>query len=129
MRYAGEYLLPATQLPYIPQGPAVWRIACRAAADSNTVLEPGQTQADVDAAAAAENLAAAVGHLLREPLERRSRGHAAAQAAAKLASGLVSTVWHVLDDVVVAPALGKFLEAEQQARRERSEQREQERRR
>lgn len=27
------------------------------------------------------------------------------QAAAKLASGLVSTVWHVVDDVVVAPAL------------------------
>lgn len=27
------------------------------------------------------------------------------QAAAKLASGLVSTVWHVVDDMVVTPAL------------------------
>lgn len=118
MRYAGEYLLPATQLPYIPQGPAVWRISCRAADGATApALEPGQSQADADAAAAAENLAAAVGHLLREPLERRSRGHAAAQAAAKLASGLVSTVWHVLDDVVVAPALGEFLKAEGQRRR------------
>lgn len=27
------------------------------------------------------------------------------QAAAKLASGLVSTVWHVVDDMVVTPSL------------------------
>jgi hypothetical protein len=55
LRYRGEYILPATHLPYAPHGPAVWRVA------------------------GADGLAVAVGTLLREPLERRSRGHAAAQ--------------------------------------------------
>jgi len=84
MRYQGDYILPATHLPYNPHGPAVWRVS-------------GE-----------KGLVMAVSTLLREPLERRSRGHAAAQAAAKLASGLVGTVWHVLDEMVVAPALTDF---------------------
>jgi hypothetical protein len=88
MRYQGEYILPATHLPYSPHGPAVWRVAGR------------------------EGLALAVSTLLREPLERRSRGHAAAQAAAKLASGLVSTVWHVVDDMVITPALQEYVAAQ-----------------
>ncbi|WIA36477.1 hypothetical protein OEZ86_007777 [Tetradesmus obliquus] len=87
LRYRGEYILPATHLPYAPHGPAVWRVT------------------------GVDGLAAAVGTLLREPLERRSRGHAATQAAAKLASGLVSTVWHVVDDMVVAPALQDYVAA------------------
>ncbi|KAF6255509.1 hypothetical protein COO60DRAFT_1534606 [Scenedesmus sp. NREL 46B-D3] len=87
LRYRGEYILPATHLPYAPHGPAVWRVT------------------------GTDGLAMAVGTLLREPLERRSRGHAAAQAAAKLASGLVSTVWHVVDDVVVTPALQDYVAA------------------
>lgn len=81
LRYLGEYILPATHLPYHPHGPAVWQVRD----------ETG--------------LVTAVGTLLREPLERRSRGHAAAQAAAKLASGLVNTVWQVLDDHVISPTL------------------------
>jgi hypothetical protein len=59
LRYRGEYILPATHLPYAPHGPAVWRVA------------------------GADGLAVAVGTLLREPLERRSRGHAAAQVCGK----------------------------------------------
>lgn len=86
MRYRGEYILPATHLPYSPNGPAVWRVS------------------------GTEGLTLAVSTLLKEPLERRSRGHAAAQAAAKLASGLVGTVWHVLDDMVIAPALQTFVQ-------------------
>jgi hypothetical protein len=88
LRYRGEYILPATHLPYAPSGPAVWRVA------------------------GAEGLTSAVASLLREPLERRSRGHAAAQAAAKLASGLVSTVWHVVDDMVITPALQAYVTAQ-----------------
>ena len=59
-------------------------------------------------------LASALSTLLRDPLERRSRGLAAAQAAAKLASSLVSTVWTVLDDVVVTPALQAYVNTQQQ---------------
>lgn len=80
--HLGQYILPATHLPYSPHGPAVWRV------DST------------------EELAFAISTLLKEPLERRSRGHAAAQAAAKLATGLVSTVWSVMEDMVLAPAFG-----------------------
>ncbi|GMH33462.1 hypothetical protein BSKO_01296 [Bryopsis sp. KO-2023] len=81
-RFAGQYILPATHLPYSPHGPAVWRVTSE------------------------EDLAYAVSTLLKEPLERRSRGHAAAQGAAKLATGLVSTVWSVMEDMVLEPALG-----------------------
>ena len=56
-----------------------------------------------------DELAAAVSALLRDPLERRSRGYAAAQSAAKLASGLVSTVWHVLDDSIITPSLHNYV--------------------
>lgn len=90
MRYYGDYILPATHLPPSPHGPAVWRVG-------------GE-----------KGLAQAVSTLLREPLERRSRGHAAAQAAAKLVSGLVGTVWHVLDDMVIAPSLQEYVASQQQ---------------
>lgn len=55
LRYRGEYILPATHLPSAPQGPAVWRVS------------------------GAAGLSLALSNLLQEPLERRSRGHAAAQ--------------------------------------------------
>jgi hypothetical protein len=55
LRYRGEYILPATQLLASPQGPAVWRVS------------------------GAAGLSVALNNLLQEPLERRSRGHAAAQ--------------------------------------------------
>jgi hypothetical protein len=55
LRYRGEYILPATHLPYGSLGPAVWRVA------------------------GPDGLCAALTTLLREPLERRSRGQAAAQ--------------------------------------------------
>ncbi|CAD7697115.1 unnamed protein product [Ostreobium quekettii] len=89
LRYQGEYILPANHLPYAPHGPAVWRVS-------------GEV-----------GLAESIGTLLREPLERRSRGHAAAQAAAKLATGLVSTVWSVLDEMVLDPALRKHQEGQE----------------
>ena len=82
-------MLPATHLPR-ESGPAVWRVGSE------------------------EELAAALALLLREPLERRSRGHAAAAGAAKLASGLVNTVWHVLDDQVITPALHAYVQQQQQ---------------
>ncbi|GAX73628.1 hypothetical protein CEUSTIGMA_g1079.t1 [Chlamydomonas eustigma] len=83
------YFLPASQLARGATGPAVWRVD------------------------GVDELAAALTTLLRDPLERRSRGHAAAQAAAKMATSLVSTVWCVLDEQVVTPALQAYV-AEQQ---------------
>ncbi|KAK9824303.1 hypothetical protein WJX72_009288 [[Myrmecia] bisecta] len=73
LRYQGEYIVPATHLPFAPHGPAVWRIE------------------DV------QQLTSAIASLLREPLERRSRGHAAQIAASRLAGSLVGTVWELLD--------------------------------
>jgi hypothetical protein len=87
-RYAGSFILPATALPR-ETGPAVWRVG-----------DTGQ------------ELASAIIHLLKDPMERRSRGHAAAQGAAKLTNGLVSTVWHVVDDTVITPALHEYVEAQ-----------------
>lgn len=55
LRYRGDYILPATHLPAAPQGPAVWRVS------------------------GVGGLSMALNTLLQEPLERRSRGHAAAQ--------------------------------------------------
>ncbi len=81
-----HFVLPATQLSR-STGPAVWRV--------------GSTS----------ELAGALQTLLTDSLERRSRGYAAAQAAAKLASGLVNTVWHVLDDSVITPALHGFVQS------------------
>jgi hypothetical protein len=81
-----HFVLPASQLPR-NTGPAVWLVA-------------GEPE-----------LKSALLTLLQDPLERRSRGHAAAAAAAKLASGLVNTVWHVLDDMVVTPALQAYVQA------------------
>ncbi|KXZ47329.1 hypothetical protein GPECTOR_36g54 [Gonium pectorale] len=88
-QHAGQYLIPATQLPCGPRvGPAVWVVS-------------GE-----------DELASALSTLLRDPLERRSRGRAAAQGAAKLASSLVSTVWNVLEDLVITPALQKYISSE-----------------
>eukprot|EP00798_Chlamydomonas_sp_ICE-L_P006563 gene6563-3215_t len=64
-RYRRECIVPAYQLPQGSCGPAVWVITEE------------------------EELAMAVSKLLSDPIERRSRGYAAAQGAAKLASGLV----------------------------------------
>lgn len=83
MRYSGQYVLSASHLPYHPHGPAVWLVGERSALD-------------------------AVATLMREPIERRSRGHAASQAASRLASNLVSTVWDVVDGSVLEPALLAF---------------------
>jgi hypothetical protein len=55
-----------------------------------------------------ENLAEVVGGLLREPVMRQSRGYVAVQAAARLSSSLVSTIWDVLDGSVLEPALLSF---------------------
>ncbi len=74
------FVLPATQLSR-NTGPAVWHV-------TNS-----------------SDLAAAVLALLTDPLDRRSRGHAAAQAAAQLTSSLVNTVWHVVTESVITPAL------------------------
>ena len=81
LRHTGEYVLSATNLPYHPHGPAVWIV--------------GSHRALIDA----------LSTLLREPIERRSRGHAAAQGAARLATNLVSTVWDVVDASAIEPAL------------------------
>ncbi|GLC73470.1 hypothetical protein PLESTF_001381400 [Pleodorina starrii] len=87
-RYAGQFLIPAAQITSDPRmGPAVWLV-------SNE-----------------DELAAALSRLLFDSIERQSRGRAAAQGAAKLASSLVTTVWSVLEDVVIAPALQQYISA------------------
>ncbi|KAJ9508216.1 hypothetical protein QJQ45_021603, partial [Haematococcus lacustris] len=85
LRYAGRFLLPATSLSPSSCGPAVWQ----------THSHP--------------QLASALLLLLSDPVQRHSRGHAAAQGAAKLASGLVHTVWNVVDDVVISQALNSYV--------------------
>ncbi|MEW5301012.1 MAG: hypothetical protein WDW36_003896 [Sanguina aurantia] len=82
-RYPGLTLLTAAQLPRTSptQGPAVWQVS-----------GPGE-------------LAAALVKLLNEPLERRSRGHAAATAAAHIADSLVGSVWAEVERVVLGPAM------------------------
>jgi len=85
-RFPGERLLPAHRLPGPPIGPCVWTV-------SNE-----------------EELVSAVRRLLLDPLERRSRGKAAAQASASLASNLVTSVWELLDSKVISPKLGSGAE-------------------
>lgn len=79
-------LLTATQITQASptQGPAVWQVS------------------------GVGELSNALVKLLSDPLERRSRGHAAATAAARLADVLVGSVWAELDRVVVGPALNGF---------------------
>lgn len=79
------FVLPASQLSRTT-GPAVWVL---------------QNPSD---------LSTALLTLLQDPLERRSRGAAAASAAAKLASNLVNTVWHVLDETVITPGLHGYVQ-------------------
>ncbi|GIL75662.1 hypothetical protein Vretifemale_5404 [Volvox reticuliferus] len=85
-RYMGQYLVPAAQVTADPRvGPAVWIVSTE------------------------EELAGALSRLLHDTVERQSRGRAAAQGAAKLASSLVTTVWNVLEDMVIAPALQDYI--------------------
>lgn len=60
-------------------------------------------------------LAAALVKLLNEPLERRSRGHAAATAAAHIADSLVGSVWAEVERVVVGPAMAGSISAREPA--------------
>lgn len=94
-RWQRGYVVPASQLPCDTSGPAIWRVGSE------------------------DELTDALLTLLSDPLERRSRGQAAAQAAAKLASGMVGTVWTVLDDAVITPALQEFVarQADRQSHR------------
>ena len=62
----GEYVMPATHLPYGSAGPAVWTV---------------QNE---------HELADVVHVLLSDHLQRRSRAHAASQGASRYAIGLVS---------------------------------------
>eukprot|EP00798_Chlamydomonas_sp_ICE-L_P012675 gene12675-15905_t len=80
-------IIPACHLPRGACGPAVWVV-------SNE-----------------NQLAEAVCKLMRDPVERESRGLAAAQGAAKLASGLVNNVWSVLDGAIIDPALHDYMKA------------------
>eukprot|EP00798_Chlamydomonas_sp_ICE-L_P012677 gene12677-15907_t len=80
-------IIPACHLPRGACGPAVWVV-------SNE-----------------NQLAEAVCKLMRDPVERESRGLAAAQGAAKLASGLVNNVWSVLDGAIIDPALHDYTKA------------------
>eukprot|EP00892_Ulva_mutabilis_P000387 jgi/Ulvmu1/10349/UM061_0032.1 len=84
LRYSDNYLLSAMHLPHHPEGPAVLLLN-----------QP-------------EGLLEAVSSLLREPITRQSRGYVAVQAAARLSSSLVSTIWDVLDGSVLEPALLSF---------------------
>eukprot|EP00798_Chlamydomonas_sp_ICE-L_P006582 gene6582-3234_t len=86
-RYRGECIVPAYQLPRGSCGPAVW-----------VVTEE-------------EELTLAVSKLLSDPIERRSRGYAAAQGAAKLASSLVENVWNVLDRTVITPSIEDLIKS------------------
>jgi hypothetical protein len=81
LRYSSNYLLSAMHLPQHPEGPAVMLLS----------------QSD--------GLFDMVSSLLREPVMRQSRGYVAVQAAARLSSSLVSTIW---DGSVLEPALLSF---------------------
>jgi len=74
---SGEYVMPATHLPFGTTGPAIWTV-------NND-----------------EELAEAMQTLLTDHLQRRSRGHAASQGAARFAIGLVLEVWKVVFDHLV----------------------------
>ena len=84
LRYQNKFLLSAAQLFPHPEGPAVWLLG------------------------EAHSLPEVAGSLLREPMTRQSRGHIAVQAASRLSTSLVSTIWDVLDGSVLEPALLAF---------------------
>lgn len=84
LRYSSNYLLSAMHLPQHPEGPAVMLLS----------------QSD--------GLFDMISSLMREPVMRQSRGYMAVQAAARLSSSLVSTIWDVLDGSVLEPALLSF---------------------
>ena len=73
--------MPPYQLPQHPRGPAIWQVQD------------------------AVELAEAVELLLNEPLQRRSQGSAAVQAAARIANGMLTVAWEVLVIMVLEPAL------------------------
>lgn len=72
--FSGEYVLPATHLPFGNTGPGVWMVNDEAELVDGLYL------------------------LLTDALQRRSRGHAAAQGAARLVIGLILEVWNALDE-------------------------------
>ncbi len=80
-RYADESVMPVWQLPQHPRGPCIWQVQ------------------------EAEELKQALELLLAEPLQRRSQGHAAVQAAAKIGNGMLTIAWEVLVIMVLEPAL------------------------
>lgn len=105
-----SYALPAHHMACGPTGPAVWCLPCPS---SSSTSGPSSTSGGSSSTQEVEDaLFSTLSHLLFRPLEARSRGVAAAQAAAKLASGLVNTVWHVLDDTVITPALHEYVQAQ-----------------
>ena len=73
--------MPVWQLPQHPRGPAVWQIQ------------------------SPEELKDALELLLAEPVQRRSQGHAAVQAAAKIGNGMLTIAWEVFVIMVLEPAL------------------------
>ena len=73
--------MPVWQLPQHPRGPCIWQVQ------------------------EAEELRQALELLLAEPLQRRSQGHAAVQAAAKIGNGMLTIAWEVLVIMVLEPAL------------------------
>lgn len=80
-RYEEESVLPVWQLPQHPRGPCIWQVQDNA------------------------ELKQAVELLLAEPLQRRSQGHAAVQAAAKIGNGMLTIAWEVFVIMVLEPAL------------------------
>ncbi|KAL0023326.1 hypothetical protein WJX77_007796 [Trebouxia sp. C0004] len=80
-RYEDQSVMPVWQLPQHPRGPCIWQVQ------------------------EAEELRQALELLLAEPLQRRSQGHAAVQAAAKIGNGMLTIAWEVLVIMVLEPAL------------------------
>ncbi len=73
--------MPVWQLPQHPRGPSIWQVS-----------EP-------------EELKQALELLLAEPIQRRSQGHAAVQAAARIGNGMLTIAWEVFVIMVLEPAL------------------------
>eukprot|EP00210_Caulerpa_lentillifera_P003851 g3678.t1 len=70
----GEYVIPATHLPFGSDGPGVWMVSDEMELEDTLYL------------------------MLTDPLQRRSRGQAAAQGAARLVIGLILELWTALDE-------------------------------
>lgn len=80
-RYRQRSVIPPYQLPQHPRGPAIWQVQ-----DASELVQ-------------------AVELLVNEPLQRRSQGNAAVQAAARIANGMLTVAWEVLVIMVMEPAL------------------------